>query len=252
MNDGAFCRRTFETGMMRKTLPFLMAALLAGPAQAQTSAQMQMPALEKNRALCADDTVTDGVAIAACNAVLRSGHETLDTRAMAHKNLCLVLNNRGEHDLAIQNCDAAITLKPDDVQAFLFRGHAYFNKGDYDRAIWEFDQAMILGPETADGLVERAAAYHRKGDEADAIADLDRAIALKPGDPTAFFIRGAAYQELADNESAIRDYGEAIRLAPNFAGALYRLGVLKLKLGDTRGGTDAIARARKINPGVGK
>jgi tetratricopeptide (TPR) repeat protein len=105
-------------------------------------------------------------------AVIRAGHETDADLAIVFKNLCLAHNDIGDHDRAIQDCDQAISLNPIYVEAFLFRGHAYFNKGDNDRAIQDYDQAITLGSQAASTFVERGAAYHRKGDETHAIEDL--------------------------------------------------------------------------------
>lgn len=209
-------------------------------------------AVDRNLARCTGDTDSDDAIIDACTSVIRSGQQPDAMLATAYKSLCLARNDKGDHDGAIRDCDQAIRLDPGYGQAYLFRGHANFNKGDYDSAIADYDQAIALGSDAAASFVERGAAYHRKGDEADAIADLDQAITLDPNDPTAFYIRGAVYQAQSDNDRAIQDYGHAIRLAPNFAASLYRRGVLELKVGDARAGDADIARARQIDPGVGK
>src|SRR5471030_572378 len=246
------CARSRQAGMMRQTHWILalwifviaFTPLLAGAAGAQP--------LDRNLALCTGDTDSDDTVIDACTAVIMSGQQPDVMLVIAYKNLCLAHNDKGEHDRAMQDCDQAIQLDPGYGQAYLFRGHANFNKGDYDSAIEDYDQAIALGSDAAASFVERGAAYHRKGDEAHAIADLDQAITLDPNDPTAFYIRGAAYQAQSDNDHAIQDYGQAIRLAPNFAASLYRRGVLELKIGDARAGDADIARARQIDPGMGK
>jgi tetratricopeptide (TPR) repeat protein len=64
--------------------------------------------------------------------------------------------------------------------------------------------------------------------------------------------RSRIYQAQSDNDHAILDYGQAIRLAPSFAASLYRRGVLEIQMGDARAGDSDIARARKIDPHIGK
>jgi tetratricopeptide (TPR) repeat protein len=193
----------------------------------------------------------DDKLIKACTAVIGAASESGEDRAVAFHYLCLGYNDIGEHDRAIANCDSAIKLKPDYIEAFLFRGHAWFNKTDYDRAIADYSEAIVLGSTAAATLVERAAAYHKKGDETRAIEDLDQAIAKDSGDAMAFFVRGVSYEALKDKPRAIQDYGEAIRLAPNFAASLYHRGVLRREIGDVGGDKD-IARARQIDPRIGR
>ncbi|HWC63323.1 MAG TPA: tetratricopeptide repeat protein [Rhizomicrobium sp.] len=197
------------------------------------------------------DTDDDNVLIKACSAVLNRPETGDGDRAVAYKFLCLAYNDKGDHDRAIENCDSALRLKPDFVDVLLFRGHAWFNKAEYDRAIKDYDQAIALGSHAAATFIQRGAAYHRKKDEAHAIEDLSQAIEIDPKDPTAFYIRAVAYEAQKDEAHAIADYGEAIRLAPNFSVALYRRGVLRRAIGDVGGDAD-IAKARKIDPRIGK
>ena len=220
-----------------------LAWLVAGVAAAQPP--------DKNWTQCTVDD-DDRRIIAGCTAIIQSRDQSDVNRAIAFKNRCMAINNTGNHDGAIKDCDQAIGLNPGDVDAYLSRAHALFNKGDYDRAILDYDQALSLGPNAANAYVARGAAYHKKGDNARAIEDLNQAIKLAPNDPTAFFARGAAYQAQNENDHAIQDYSEAIRLAPRFAAAIYLRGVVKKDGGDVKAGDADIARARQIDPTVGK
>jgi tetratricopeptide (TPR) repeat protein len=202
-------------------------------------------------AVCTGETDDDNVLIKACTSVVNTEHETDENRAIAFKNLCLGYNNKGDHDRAIENCDQALALKPDFMDALVFRGHAWFNKSDYDHAIADYDRAIALDPNAATTFVQRGAAWHRKKDEVRAIQDLDQAILLDPKDATAFYIRALAHEEQKDSAHALADYSEAIRLAPNFAISLYRRGVLRRALGDVGGDAD-IAQARRIDPHLGR
>ena len=113
---------------------------------------------------CNGDSDSDSVIIARCAAVVASKDQSAEHKAVAHKNLCLAYNDLGNHDRAIHECDEAIGINPDYIEAFVFRGHAYFNKNEFDRAILDYDKAIALGSKAATTLVQRAAAYHRKGD----------------------------------------------------------------------------------------
>lgn len=232
---------------MRQSVPiFGLAAILliAGNAAAQSR--------ENDWARCSGDTDDDNVLIRACTAVIGEQHRTNDEYALAFKNLCLAYNDKGDRARAIRACDQAIHLRPDYIDAYLFRGHAYLNKGEYELAIQDYDKAISLGSHVATTFVQRGAANHKAGNELGAIEDLNRAIDLDPNDATAFYIRGTAYEAENDNDRALADYSQAIRLAPSFAVAFYRRGVLERQMGNTRAGAEDIARARKIDRTLGK
>ena len=217
--------------------------LLAGAADAQPR--------DKNWGQCTGDSDDDNVIIAGCSAIIQSREESDANRAIAYKNRCMAINNTGNHDRAIQDCDQAINLNPGNPEAYFSRAHALFNKGDYDRAISDYNQAIALGSNAPNTYVARGAAYHKKGDNAHAIEDLNEAVKLAPNDATAFFARGAAYQAENENDRAIQDYSEAIRLAPRFAAAIYLRGSVKKLMGDDKAGDADIARARQIDRAVG-
>ena len=79
--------------------------------------------------------------LSGCTAVIESGGETDEKLAEAFRNRCSVYEEKGERDAAIRDCDRAIELNPDDLDARRWRAVAYLNKGDYDRAIADYDQA---------------------------------------------------------------------------------------------------------------
>ena len=96
----------------------------------------------------------------------------------------------------------------------------------------------------------RGIVYQYMGDLARALADYSEAIRLDPNDALAFNNRGLGYAAEKDYDRAILDFTEAIRLDPGYADAYYNRGVIKQQKGDTTGGADDIAAARKINPHV--
>jgi lipoprotein NlpI len=127
--------------------------------------------------------------------------------------------SEGKYDLAIQELDSAIALRPDDADAYISRGNAYASKRDLDRAIQSYDSAIALRPNQAFAYKNRGMTYTTKGDFDRAIQDLDRAIALQSDYATAFSSRGFAYQMKGDYERAVKDYDRSIELSPNSAAA---------------------------------
>src|SRR4029077_2746691 len=134
--------------VVRQLMPiFGLAAILlvAGTAAGQSR--------ESDWARCSGDTDDDNVLIRTCTAVIGDQQRTNDDHALAFKNLCLAYNDKGDRARAIRSCDQAISLRPDYIDAYLFRGHAYLNKGDYELAIQDYDKAISLGSHAATTFV---------------------------------------------------------------------------------------------------
>jgi len=119
----------------------------------------------------------------------------------------------------------AIRLKPDSVNAYIDRGHAYDLKGDYDRVIADFNEVIRLDPNQAMAYIDRGNAYNRKGDYDKAIGDYSEAMRLNLD--YAYICeekRALAYSQKGDYEKAIADYkiGGQQRGAPAVHGRLQR------------------------------
>jgi tetratricopeptide (TPR) repeat protein len=62
-----------------------------------------------------------------------------------------------DNEETIRFCTEALALEPNEILAYLNRGHAYLIKDDYDRAIADFEHALKLEPDAEDakeGLAE--------------------------------------------------------------------------------------------------
>jgi tetratricopeptide (TPR) repeat protein len=95
-------------------------------------------------------------------------------------------------------------------------------------------------------------AYAAKGDFERAVSNFSEAIRLDRKFASAYYNRALAYQMRNDYDRAIADYNEAIRLNPKYAAAYQGRGITKQKKGDASGGDADIAKAREIQPGIGR
>jgi tetratricopeptide (TPR) repeat protein len=164
---------------MRHSICWLAFALAAVPAAlAQNEIATTSPQWSQCRGT---PRLSADAQLAACTVLIRSGHQTDDGLAEALQVRCRLLSQKGERDAAIQDCDRAITLKPEYLDAYLARATAYFTKGDDDHAIADYDQAIRLKPDVVGALTLRGMAYAHKGDYDRAIADYARALQLSPG-----------------------------------------------------------------------
>jgi tetratricopeptide (TPR) repeat protein len=98
----------------------------------------------------------------------------------------------------------------------------------------------------------RGHAYLASKNYARAIADFSKTIQINPQDAEAFNERGIAYHHENQDGLAIADYDEAIRLRPQYAGAFVNRSVAEIALGRTAQSKADLAKARSIDPKVGK
>lgn len=230
--------------------------------------------------------------IADCTALLGSADVPVSRRAEVLNNRAIAQTRKHEADLALRDYDEAIKLAPDYANALFNRGvlylekqkygsaiadfnhalalepdfaEAYFNRasalaaaGKFDDAIRDYDRVMKLRPReqypaaNANALAGRGHAYLDKHDYKRAIDDLDAAIQLNPGTTDAFLVRANAYLHKKDYDRALLDYEHVLSMKPDNSEALYGRGFAKKQNGDVAGGEADMARAKLIDPNLGK
>jgi tetratricopeptide (TPR) repeat protein len=81
---------------------------------------------------------------------------------------------------ALNDCNAALRLKPNTAAFLDSRGLVYLRQNDYDKAIADYDAALHLQPKIAWSLYGRGLARLHKGMMAEGQADIAAANALEP------------------------------------------------------------------------
>jgi tetratricopeptide (TPR) repeat protein len=117
-------------------------------------------------------------------------------------------------DKWIAQYSEAIKSNPNDAEAYLGRGDAYYEKKDYDKAIADYTQGIRLDPDF-EAYRFRGDAYFNKGDYDKAIADYSEALRLAPKMASYYFMRGNAHFNKGDYDKAIADYSEYIKRGGN-------------------------------------
>jgi len=110
----------------------------------------------------------------------------------------------------------------------------------------------LAGDALAAAYNDRGDAYTAKYDDGHAIEDYNQAIKLKPNYAEALVSRGLAHANQQNFELAIMDYDHAIRIDPTNAKAVYRRALAKFGLCDIDGAEQDLAKARALDPKVGK
>ena len=144
--------------------------------------------------------------------------------------------------------DKAISLNPENTEAWNNRGGAKIALDDYKGAIDDCAKAIEIDPENAIAWSNRGSAKIELGDHQGAIDDYTKAIELDPKSVKALSNRGLSKKELGNHEDAITDCTKAIKLDPKFAPAWRNLGAIKNDLGDHQGAIDDYTKAIELDP----
>lgn len=188
--------------------------------------------------------------IRACTAIIDAGDATPQKLAVAYLHRAGMRHGKGELDLAMQDYDQAIRLKPGYADAFNSRGVLYADKGDAERAVQDYDEAIRLKPEKqtlAWAFYNRGNVFAQKGQYERAIQDYDRAIEAMVF-TRALFARGNAYFDLGRYDRAIEDYDLTIRHAPRAAEAFAARAAAHLSKSDYPRAAEDFAHAHKLAP----
>jgi tetratricopeptide (TPR) repeat protein len=113
--------------------------------------------------------------------------------SFAYSNRCWdrAVSNR-DLDGALEDCDHALDILPDDPDALDSRGLVHFRQGHLDDAIADYDAALSHNPKLASSLFMRGIVEIRKGDAAKGNADVQRAYAIYPRVGQQFAVFGIA------------------------------------------------------------
>jgi tetratricopeptide (TPR) repeat protein len=135
--------------------------------------------------------------------------------------------NSGMHDAAILDFKKAITLNPENSEAYYNLGRSFEIKGDYEDAMPNFlkaaelnpakneeIQARLLDQKYASAFSARGLSYYNKNDLDLAISEYDLAIRLNQEYGPAYNGRGNVYYRKSDYDRAIEDYSHAMQYNP--------------------------------------
>ncbi|MBE9124643.1 MULTISPECIES: J domain-containing protein [unclassified Coleofasciculus] len=117
-----------------------------------------------------------------------------------------------EYQAAIENCNRAIELNPDFVEAYVERGVSRYKLGNARGALQDCNQALRIDPNYARAYYYQGRARYRLGYTQAAIEAYTQAIAQAPDRARVYYYRGLANKDLKDNEQAVEDLQQAAEL----------------------------------------
>ncbi len=136
-----------------------------------------------------------------------------------------------EYEQAIASYDKALEIKPDDHDAWNYRGVALDDLGRFAEAIASYDKALEIKPDDHEAWYNRGFALDDLGRFAEAIASYDKALEIKPDDHEAWYGRGFALGNLGRFAEAIASFDRALEIKPDYHEAWNNRGIALGNLG---------------------
>jgi protein O-mannosyl-transferase len=162
---------------------------------------------------------------------------------MAHYNLGIALNDRGQTDGAIAHYQQAIELRPRYAEAHYNLGRLLAQKGQLDDAVTHYEKALEINPADAEAQNNLGVTLFGTGRVDEAIAHYEEALKIRPDYAEASCNLANALLSKGDLDSAIARYSACLTLSPNQAEAQYDLASALLRKGRT---DEAIAHYKKV------
>ncbi len=93
----------------------------------------------------------------------------------------------------INDAQGRTNSQPDDVDAWVELGNAWYDADMPEQAIQAYDRALALKADDTDVLNDQGAMFRQKGDTARALANFEKALAIDPGNLESLYNLGYVY-----------------------------------------------------------
>ena len=144
-------------------------------------------------------------------ALFRHALEVTENNYLAHNNLGIALDKKGQIDEAIRQFQEALRLKPDYFDALNNLGNALAAKGRFDEAIENYRKAIQINSNHPETFVHLGMALGQLGRTREAVAQYREALRLNPD--LAGALNNLAWVLAASPDDQLRNGAEAVRLA---------------------------------------
>jgi Flp pilus assembly protein TadD len=168
--------------------------------------------------------------------------------AMAHTNLALALEARGDREEAIEHLQQALRIDPDLATAHFNLGKVLDTAGRRDEAIDHFRKAVAIEPTFADVHNDLGIALAKAGRGDEAIDHFRQAVAADPKFFMAHCNLGIALLQQQRPDEAIDHFQQAVDLDPKEAQPHGDLGRALFMVGRLRDARDATRRCLDLLP----
>ena len=154
----------------------------------------------------------------------------------AHRQLGVVLRQKGDYEAAAAQLEQAVTENPEDAEARYTLGSVLVKLNDRERAIAQLAEAVRLDAYDAASRIALAGALRKVGRTQDAQEQMTRAQALdelKANAGRSRVLLGSAVDHLEKGEvdTALNELRQAVSLSPDYADAHFQLARASLRKG---------------------
>ena len=152
-----------------------------------------------------------------------------------------------KHDEALASFNAALTLRPDHLEARRFQAEALFHLGRFAEVVEVFDRYLDAGKPSESVYRGRGLARAELGRYPGAIEDFTKALELKPTSAVQAY-RGWMHLAVDAPKMALRDFELAIELDPRNGDAYSGRGFVHVSQGRHREAARDAAEAIRLGP----
>ncbi|MEX1255955.1 MAG: tetratricopeptide repeat protein [Dehalococcoidia bacterium] len=144
----------------------------------------------------------------------------------------------------------AIQTNPNDIDAYMLRGSAYWQAGKFWESTGDYAKVIELDPASAQAYVNRANVYAAAGIFDWAAGDYNTAVSIEANRALAYNNAGALYNRTLQYDAAIAQLNQAIVRAPDLALPWANRAIAYLGLGNMEQALADLDRALALDPGL--
>lgn len=118
-------------------------------------------------------------------------------------------------DPHIKELQAFLKENPDNAQAWVELGNAFFDLDRFEEAIETYNKALSLAPGNPHVLTDIGVMYRRNNEPEKALQSFNRAVEIQPDFESAWFNKGVVYMhDLNDIPKAIEAWEQLVKVNP--------------------------------------
>ena len=167
---------------------------------------------------------------------------------LAHHNLGVMAQNRGEWDAAIRHYGDVLAVNQEIFETHKNLAEAHRQKGDLDQALFHGRRALDLGQEDANVYYILGMAFQMQGFLDEAIVQLRRAVELQSDYAVAYFDLAYCLELNGKFDEAIGHYRRSLEIRPDDVPSHHNLAGVLLLNGDVRSALQHYRAAMLIEP----
>ena len=165
-----------------------------------------------------------------------------------HSQLAYVFYRIDDGDNAIAEARTALSLDPQNAEAYRLLGLGFYSNGKYLAALNAFEQSLMREPNNADVYYDMGVTLRDQGDLRGAAVAYRRALKLRPNFWEAHSNLGIVLHDQGKMEEALAEYRAAKALAPEEPSVRNNIGTTFCDKGDFDSAIAEFRELRKTNP----